>query len=229
MDPVAPPASEAALMENAAAVAGLSVAELARQLGRDLPPDPRRAKGFVGQLVEAALGASAGSLPEPDFQLIGVELKTVPVGPAGLPVESTYVCTVPLEPGADTAHWEHCNVCVKLARVLWLPVEADPQVAPAERRIGNAVLWSPDPDEERALKADWEELMDLVLTGRVAEITAHQGVCLQVRPKAADSRARRWGVDEAGHRVRTLPRGFYLRPGFTGAILRRRYAGLGSI
>jgi DNA mismatch repair protein MutH len=33
-------------------------------------------------------------------------------------------------------------------------------------------------------------------------------------------------VDERGVRVRTLPRGFYLRSSFTAAILAHRYAGI---
>jgi DNA mismatch repair protein MutH len=219
-----PPRSEAELLARSRDVAGLTLGELAARLGREVPTETRRGKGFAGQLVEAALGATAGSLPEPDFQLIGVELKTVPVGAGGRPVESTYVCTLPLEHDRPP-DWEHSNVRRKLARVLWLPVEADPGQPLALRRVGSAVAWSPSADEEQALRADWEEFTDLVVSGRVAEITAHQGTCLQVRPKAADSRARRWGVDERGERMRTLPRGFYLRAAFTAALLARLYAG----
>ncbi len=223
MTAATPPRSEAELIARSREIAGATLGELAARLGRDVPRETRRGKGFAGQLVEAALGASAGSLPEPDFQLIGVELKTVPVGRDGRPVESTYVCTLALE-HEHAPHWDRSPVRRKLARVMWLPVEADPERPLAERRVGSAALWSPDPDQERALRADWEEVMDLVVTGRVAEITAHHGTCLQVRPKAADSRARRWGVDEHGDRVRTLPRGFYLRPAFTAAVLARLYA-----
>ncbi|MFT5448000.1 MAG: DNA mismatch repair protein MutH, partial [Gammaproteobacteria bacterium] len=65
-----------------------------------------------------------------------------------------------------------------------------------------------------------------IVLGEVDNLSAHHGQCLQIRPKAADSRARRWGVNEHGVRVQTLPRGFYLRPKFTAAILQRSYAGL---
>lgn len=226
MSAPAPPVSEEELCARARAIAGVSLAELAAGLGRSLPGDPRRAKGFVGQLVETALGASAGSLPEPDFQLIGVELKTLPVGAHGRPTESTYVCTLPLEHDAGPTRWQESNVRRKLDRVLWVPVEAARDLPVASRRVGSAILWSPSAEEEGRLRADWEELTDMVVMGRVEEITAHQGTCLQVRPKAADSRARRWGVDEEGRRVRTLPRGFYLRASFTTSILEARYAGL---
>lgn len=220
-----PPRSEHELEARAAGIAGMTLAELAQQLGRTLPRDTRSGKGFAGQLVESALGASAGSLPEPDFQHIGVELKTLPVGADGRPLESTYVCTVPLEAQASP-RWSDSAVRRKLARVLWLPVEAARALPLARRRIGSAILWSPDAAQEARLRADWEELMDLIALGQVAQITAHQGSCLQVRPKAADASARRWGVDERGVRVRTLPRGFYLRSSFTAAILVRRYAGI---
>src|SRR5262245_63735628 len=82
-----------------------------------------RAKGWAGGLIEAALGASASSRSEPDFQLIGVELKTIPVDRAGVPTESTYVCTVPLA-GTDDPRWEASKVHLKLRRVLWMPLEA---------------------------------------------------------------------------------------------------------
>ena len=74
------------------------------------------------------------------------------------------------------------------------------------------------------LRTDWEELMEMVCLGQLHLITAHHGVCLQIRPKAADSQARRWGTGESGDRELTLPRGFYLRPGFTRTILSRHYA-----
>ena len=221
--PEPPPRSEDELLARATAMAGQSLAALAASREVAVPVDNRRAKGWAGQLIEACLGASAGSRSEPDFQLIGVELKTIPVSPAGEPRESTYVCTVPLtdETGGD---WSASNVQRKLSRVLWVPMVGDAGSAPGERTVGWPLLWSPSPEERAALEADWRELMDMVCLGELERITAHHGTCLQIRPKAADARARRWGIGESGVRVRTLPRGFYLRPSFTRAILQKHYA-----
>ena len=55
-------------------------------------------------------------MPEPDFQHIGVELKTLPVDQNFRPKESTYVCTVPLIRNAG-AIWETSTVKLKLSRV----------------------------------------------------------------------------------------------------------------
>ena len=188
-----------------------------------MPATTRRGKGWTGTVIEHALGANAGSLPEPDFRLISVELKTIPIGAGGRPLESTYVCTVPLAGDAGPS-WRDSNVRRKLARVLWLPFEGERAIPLPSRRIGSALLWSPSPEEETALASDWETLMDRVVLGRVEEISAREGECLQIRPKAANAAARRRAIGASGGWETTLPRGFYLRASFTAAILARHYA-----
>ena len=177
----------------------------------------------VSAPIGHALGANAGSLPEPDFRLISVELKTIPIGSGRRPLESTYVCTVPLA-GDASPNWQDSNVRRKLAHVLWIPFEGDRAIPLPERRIGSALLWSPSRDEDSALASDWETLMERVVLGRVDEISARGGECLQIRPKAANAAARRRAIGASGAYEPTLPRGFYLRTGFTAAILARHYA-----
>ena len=220
---VSPPSTEAELAERARDVAGLSLADLADRHGEKPPVGLRVAKGWAGQLLETALGASASTLPEPDFQLIGVELKTIPVSAHGTPRETTYVCTVPLGLEREIT-WERSVVWHKLRRVLWVPIQAEPSIPVAERRVGNALLWSPSPSQAAALRADWEELMDMVVLGEIERIIASHGTHLQIRPKATDSRASRWSTGAEGDAILTLPRGFYLRQSFTAEILRSHYA-----
>ena len=217
-----PPKSESELLERANALAGFSLADVALRHQIEVPSDPVRAKGWIGTLMETALGATAASKPEPDFQLIGVEMKTLPVDITGKPRESTYVCTVPLL-NRESVIWESSNVRTKLNRVLWVPIEADEGIELSARRIGTPLIWSPSDEEEADLRADWEELMDMVCLGELAAITAHHGTWLQIRPKAASSRSRRLGIEDSGAPVPTLPRGFYLRPGFTKRILHQNY------
>jgi DNA mismatch repair protein MutH len=215
---VIPPASERELEQRASSLAGRRLADIASDLGAPLPGDLRRAKGWLGELIELALGASAGSRPVPDFEAIGVELKTLPVDRRGQPRESTYVCTVPLV-GTAGLTWETSPVRRKLARVLWVPFEADADVALGTRRIGTPFLWSPAPGDEAVLRADWEELVDLIALGRLGEIDARLGTYLQIRPKAMNARGLTRAHDEAGDPGQTLPRGFYLRASFTRRVL----------
>jgi len=213
-----PPRSEPELLARARELAGLTLGEVAAGLGEAAPADARRAKGWAGALLERALGADARSMPEPDFTGLGIELKTVPITRHGRPRESTYVCTVPLEQ-LHGVSWETSLVRRKLARVLWVPVLVEPGLALAGRRLGTPLLWSPDGRQQAQLQADWNELMDLLALGQADRLHGALGEVLQVRPKAADGRARRGGFDAEGRPVETLPRGFYLRSGFTAGII----------
>ncbi len=223
MSVVSPPTSEEQLLKRARQLAGLTLADLAIKFNQTIPKDTRHAKGWIGQLVETTLGATASSLAEPDFQLIGIELKTLPLTNSGKPKESTYVCTVPLT-NLHEQEWSSCWLKRKLQRVLWLPIEADKRIPLASRHIGNAILWSPDEDEATQLQQDWEELMELVCLGKLDQITSHMGRYLQIRPKGANAKSLTTTLDEEGNTIQTLPRGFYLRPEFTQKIIQTNYA-----
>ncbi|MFW6050928.1 MAG: DNA mismatch repair endonuclease MutH [Myxococcota bacterium] len=217
------PRTEAELLSRARAVAGHTVGDLGARLGVPIPEDQRRAKGLLGHLVERALGATAGSRGVPDFEALGIELKTLPLRRDGRPMESTFVCCLPLRSVAEV-DWERSPVRAKLARVLWVPVEAERYVPLASRRIGTPVLWSPTGTEGDILAADWEELAGRVGAGDVEAITAHLGQALQVRPKGRHGRERRRAPDAGSAWLWTMPRGFYLRTWFTEAIVRRALA-----
>jgi len=215
-----PPQDKTELLRRADALAGATLADIAAAAGVTVPADLRRHKGWTGQLLEQVLGASSGSLAQPDFPHLGVEMKSLPVDRLGRPRESTYVCTVPLEGGCGE-RWEESWVCRKLQRVLWLPVEAGGPLA--ERRIGTPLLWSPDTEEAARLRRDWEELMELICLGRLETITARHGEVLQIRPKAANARSLCPAIGPDGEPILTNPRGFYLRAGFTADLLRRHF------
>jgi DNA mismatch repair protein MutH len=201
----------------------MQLSELAGTFGVDVPLDLRRAKGFVGNLVERALGATAGSRALPDFPELAIELKTLPVDRSGVPLESTFVCTIPLTEIGDV-EWAESRVRRKLAHVLWVPVEGERTIAVGARRLGQPLLYRLSTDDEAELRRDWEELAGLIGRGHVESLTGHLGRCLQIRPKAASSRSRRLGIDADGVPFSALPKGFYLRPSFTGALLRRHFA-----
>ncbi len=137
----------------------------------------------------------------------------------------------------------------KLAVVLWVPLVTGPRRDPAAPsgsgtapppargtvpgddtpgppgpRVGRVVLWRPTPAQEAVLAADFDEIVGLIGAGGVEALTARVGRWLQARPKAAHSRARTLAFGPEGERTSALPRGFYLRARFTGAILRDPFA-----
>ncbi|SCM54684.1 DNA mismatch repair protein MutH [Hafnia alvei] len=220
--PTTTPENVQQLLNRAQSLAGYTLGELAARANIAIPRDLKRDKGWVGMLLELYLGASAGSKPEQDFPEIGVELKTIPIDNRGKPLETTFVCVAPLT-GNSGITWESSHVRHKLQRVLWIPVEGERQIPLEQRRVGSPLLWTPNEEENEQLKRDWEELMDMIVLGKVERITARHGEVLQIRPKAANSRALTEATGEHGEPILTLPRGFYLKKNFTAALLARHF------
>ncbi len=133
-------------------------------------------------LLEVYLGAMAGSKPEQDFAEIGIELKTIPIDSAGK-AAGNHVCLCrpsdrqqrrdmgkqPCSPqtGARTVDPGGRGT-------------SDPACRTPDRR---AFAVEPSDEEEQQLRQDWEELMDLIVLGKVESITARHGEVLQLRPK----------------------------------------------
>ncbi|HHF3492536.1 DNA mismatch repair endonuclease MutH [Haemophilus influenzae] len=206
------------LLAQAQSIAGLTFGELADELHIPVPIDLKRDKGWVGMLLERALGATAGSKAEQDFSHLGVELKTLPINAEGYPLETTFVSLAPLVQNSGVK-WENSHVRHKLSCVLWMPIEGSRHIPLRERHIGAPIFWKPTAEQERQLKQDWEELMDLIVLGKLEQITARIGEVMQLRPKGANSRAVTKGIGKNGEIIDTLPLGFYLRKEFTAQIL----------
>lgn len=212
------PQTETELLQRAQSIAGLTFAELAKELNMLVPPDLKRDKGWVGMLIETALGATAGSKAEQDFSHLGIELKTIPINQQGYPLETTFVSLAPLTQNSGVT-WQSSHVKHKLSKVLWIPIQGERQIPLAERCVGAPILWKPSPSQEQRLRQDWEELMDYIVLGKLDQITARIGEVLQLRPKGANSRSLTKGIGKSGEIIDTLPLGFYLRKEFTAEIL----------
>jgi DNA mismatch repair protein MutH len=197
---------------------GLTFSQLGNRLGLPVPTLALQAKGWLGQAVEKFLGATAGSLPIPDFPNLNLEIKTIPLTTTGRVQESTYVTILPLRAPFEL-EWRASSCYQKLQQVLWIPIEGDASIPYAQRRICKAILWKMPEEQERILKADWELIMDMVIQGQVEEISGSIGSYLHIRPKAANASILTQSLDAYGHDIQTLPRGFYLRSYFTQQII----------
>lgn len=222
MSPVVPPQTVEELLNRAWSLSGKSISDLihiAEQSCFAVSKD----KGRIGQVIEKYLGAVNHSYAGPDFSHLGVELKTIPVTPKAKPLESTFVCMVP-NPDVLFQRWETSLVKAKLSCVLWLPIVVFPETSWLERRIGAPALWRPSSEEESILRQDWEEFVEIIQLGRIAEVTGRWGQYLQIRPKALNSRSQCYGINEQGDKILTLPRGFYLRASFTEKIIYQNFS-----
>jgi len=214
------PKNESELLQRAQTLAGMTLAEIAAQVGVVVPTSLAKEKGWIGLLLEQVLGASAGSKPEPDFPHLGIELKSLPINAQGKPLETTFVCVAPLT-GLVGASWQTSHIRNKMARVLWVPVVSERHIPISERIVGTPFIWSPSHEEEQLLALDWQELTDMIVLGEVENISGKHGQVLQLRPKAANSQAKTQAFNRHGQPFQTLPRGFYLKTAFTQMLLNK--------
>lgn len=218
---IAPPRNLEELLTRARELEGRTLAALAEDVAFVLGAGGVRSKGKPGALLEALLGATGGSSAVHDFEELKVELKSIPINRSSMaPLESTYVCRVPAS-DADRVEWETSWVRSKLSCVLFVPIHARDRKEPiAARVVGRPFVWSPSTEEDHALKGDFDDIMGAIALGGVEQLTAHVGRFLQCRPKAANGAARMHLLGPDGEAIHTVPRGFYLRPAFTGGLVR---------
>lgn len=211
-------ATKQELLDKAQSLAGFTLGELAAQYRSELPQHLLREKGRIGQFFEYLLGATSGSLAQPDFLELGVELKTLPIDSTGRPLESTYVSVVPLK-DLHGLNWHNSVVRHKLMQVLWIPILAERTIPVEHRQVAMPFIWQPTIDQEKALRKDFEDVIETVAMGQIEQIDARFGEVMQVRPKAANAKALTEAIGPEGEMIKTLPRGFYLRPSFTRQII----------
>lgn len=220
MDPT-PPHTLDELMTRAYALAGQSIGDIALRLKQRVPDNLTRSKGFIGQLLEMALGADAKQLDQPDFLALGIELKTCPIDHNGKVRESTFICSAPLP--FTEKHFSESRLYRKMASMLWCPIIMQPKQPLAERRLATPFLWSPEPHCLQILQQDWEELTTILKLGQFDRLSAHQGQYLQIRPKAPNAKTFVQVIADTGEKISTVPKGFYARSLFTQMILQEQY------
>lgn len=208
---------EVTLKQNIDRMTGKTLAELAEAQNITVPKNLLANKGWVGQLIELALGAESGNEAQPDFPTLGIELKTLPINAKGQPKESTFINTISLQDLTQVT-WENSTTYQKLRHVLWVPIEAESSLPLNYRRVGKAFFWRPSAEQFRQLKQDWLELTERILLGDIESLSAREGVYLQVRPKGQNAKALCYAINRQGESYQTLPRGFYLRRLFTQMI-----------
>ena len=186
-----------------------------------MPKHMTNSKGLSGQIIEYLLGAEAQSRPLPDFPRLNLEIKTIPINIKQQPLETTYICSANLLPKEINYDFYTSALYKKIQHILWLPlIVPDPQHdLLANRIVGNAFLWQPNPEQLAAIEADWIELTQMMLFGNIEQVSSHYGQVLQIRPKASNSKVTTESLDETGQKILTLPRGFYLRKTFTQNLL----------
>ena len=213
-----------ALLAHARALVGVELGELADALGLPVPVGRVRTKGWSGQVIEHELGVAIGGARGPDFAALGIELKTVPVTPALVPLESTAVCQIdPIAIAGES--WDTSYVRAKLARVLFVALEVPPGArSVGERRVAAVRLWSPGARRGGARCAPTSSCSCATISaaGAPPRSPATSAPCCRCAPRGATPPTCATPTTPTAARRASARCGFYLRPAFVARILRAR-------
>jgi DNA mismatch repair protein MutH len=216
------PNNQQELLHSAHLLTGATLGEIAQAFEICVPDNLLKNKGWVGQLIETALGATAKQQAIPDFPELDIELKTIPISAQLTPLETTYITTAPLV-NLEQLVFEESPLYHKLKHVLWIPIQGERDIPLANRMIGTPLLWQPSSEQWRLIKQDWFEIMEQITLGRIEYLNAKHGEIIQLRPKAANSQVTTAAIGQDGAVIQTRPRGFYLKTNFTNTLLQEHF------
>lgn len=173
-------------------------------------------------MVDFLVGGEAGSNPEPDIPSLGIEVKTIPIGRGARVLQPTKVTMINYGDLFDTGWWES-GAFHKLRSVLFVPIVKFDPSRPDQWFIRRPFLWLPNETELSRLKADYDEVREIVKLKEFHRISSAnppkgQGLALHPKPSAANSKIRRtYHVGDTT--VALLPRAWMLRPAFTQSLV----------
>ncbi len=208
------------LISKLNSIVGKSIETLANEYHMPLPISPLHGKGFIGELMEMCLGATAKNQSIPDFPELGLELKTLPVDSSLKPLESTFITYAPID-NIRFLTFEKSSLYAKMSRMLFVIVLSTRSLGYDERKVLGYFFYTPSKEDFAQIKNDYEEIYEQITTGNIEHITAKFGSIVQLRPKCANGKNLTRCIGPDGENILTRPRGFYLRRAFTEQLVER--------
>ena len=191
---------------------GVPFKELADRLGVEgIDRPPARRKAFAGDMVEAMLGIARNSLPDPDLEHIGAEVKSIPLWQDGRPRENTKVTSLTLRTVADEADFFTSHLYRKLRAILFLPIQKNDNTRPHEWYLRPPFLWLPSTEQLDIIRREHAMYVDAILKQRWEMLSLEHGRYL--------------GVNTSGRLTRGMARedksyAWWLKKELTTSILR---------
>jgi DNA mismatch repair protein MutH len=179
---VPPETTFAKLQRRADALAGVTVQELADLMGRQVPINFTKGKGFVGNLVNSYFGYPANSNPKPDLAEFRVEVKSFAMAENVVATADAAASNIKdnvklydftASKFVNERDWPSSTAFVKLRCLLLVPY-VRPRIGwghTATREeishfyFRSPIIWLPSEDQANQLETDWLAIHDWYMTG----------------------------------------------------------------
>lgn len=176
---------EDAVLQRLESYEGRTLAEVAKLLVVPIS----KAKSAAAILVRRAIGVLDEKALIREFKERGIQIKIVPLSPAGRPYEAmSFPKFNHMEVWKE--EWEESDLLQQLDRMLVVPLVRAERKTPKERQVwGRAFFWSPSADQLNGIECEWRDYCRRIQAGEANKLPgASQTRYIHVRPHARDSR-----------------------------------------
>lgn len=184
--------------------------------------NPASRKGSLGNAVEYYyFKFDPNSDSNPDFNEVGIELKTTPLKKTKkgeLVSKERLVLSMINYMDVIDETWETSAVLKKSEKILLLSYLHDPDRNPVDYEFYLAELWSIPDEDLYTIKRDWEVVVNKVREGRAHEISSGDTLYLEACTKAADSDVR---CSQPYSDIPAKPRAWALKRSYMTAVTKR--------
>ncbi|MBX3134298.1 MAG: hypothetical protein KF689_13025 [Gemmatimonadaceae bacterium] len=203
---------EDAVLRRLQAYEGRTLGQVAKQLNVPLS----KAKSGAAVLVRRAIGVLDDKASIEEFRERGIQIKIVPISPAGRPYEAmSFPKFNHMEVWKE--EWEESDLLQQLNRMLIVPLVRSARKTPKEKQVwGRAFFWSPTADQLNGIECEWRDYCRRIQAGEANQLPgASQTKYIHVRPHARDSR----DTEQAPRVGQVVKKCFWLNQDFIAHIL----------
>lgn len=191
---------------------GRTLADVAKSLGVPIS----KAKSASAILVRRAIGVLDDKASIREFKERGIQIKIVPLSPAGRPYEAmSFPKFNHMEVWKE--EWEESDLLQQLERMLIVPLVREERTTPKEKQVwGRAFFWSPSADQLNGIECEWRDYCRRIQAGEANKLpAASQTRYIHVRPHARNS----LDTEQAPLVGRVVKRCFWLNQDFVARIV----------
>lgn len=178
-------------------------------------------KGASGLIIENLLGLENNSSPKADLDVLGIEIKILPVQLHNLKVkEPTQIKMINfMEVAKET--WETAKIRDKIDTIFWI-VYGVPRDTATKKNMSqdNYVLidWFidvPDDFKKDIFKKDWELIHGHIVKGDSDKLSCSMGVYIEPKTKGKNNKDLTLAPDGNGGTIKVRRRAFYFKKNYT--------------
>ena len=139
-------------------VVGVPFNELAPVLGISMRGEPNRRKAAGGDIVETLLEIAKNSIPRPDLEALGTEVKTISLNTLSRPREMTKITAFNVAATREEPDFRRSAPFKKLRSILFVPIMKADNRRPDFWYLRPPFLWLPTDSQLTLLEDDYSRI-----------------------------------------------------------------------